>query len=56
MSRPPRTFQDDEVIPGRPHRFGVPSVLPLLYDQEGEDEAVDEIGRGGHLHSDDAQE
>lgn len=50
MSRPQRTFSDDEIIPG----YGAHSVLPLLYDQEGEDEAVGAIGREGCLHPDGA--
>ncbi|MEL6466598.1 MAG: hypothetical protein AAFQ58_16665 [Pseudomonadota bacterium] len=51
MSRPQRTFQDDESIPG----YSSHAVLPLLYDQEGEDEVVGEIGREGCLHPDGVQ-
>lgn len=49
MPRPQRTFDDDEAIPSNGH---FPSVLPHLYDQEGEDEAVGAIGREGCLHTD----
>lgn len=48
MPRPQRTFDDDEAIPSNGH---FPSVLPHLYDQEGEDEAVGAIGREGCLHT-----
>ena len=51
MPRLQRTFDDDEAIPSNGH---FPSVLPHLYDQEGEDEAVGEIGREGCLHTDGA--
>lgn len=47
MSRPQRTFADDEIIPS----FSGPCVPPLLYDQDGEDEAVGQIEREGCLHT-----
>lgn len=47
MPRPQRTFEDDEIIQG----FSSHCVLPFLYDQEGEDEAVGAIGREGCLHT-----
>jgi len=47
MPRPQCTFSDDEII--SPSGWGR-SVLPFLYDQEGEDEAIDVIGHGDLLH------
>jgi|694.fasta_scaffold00370_25 hypothetical protein len=48
MPRPQRTTPDDEIIPNNGWAC---SVLLLLYDQDGEDEVVGEIGREGWLHT-----